>query len=137
MPESQAPKLSFSHAPVGGWVDEPPPCSTSEDMKLDNLPTYLYLFIHVDVDTHKWSKSCPQQSGPSTNSGSSPLPPCPETPHVAPPTAPSHSQNGQAGARGEVIPAKTALLVHTSFAMQWEEGGRGGENLHFKHLHLL
>lgn len=75
--------------------------------------------------------------GGMANSGSSPLPPCPETPHVAPPPAPSHLQSGQAWALGEFLPAKTAPLVRTSFAMYWEEGGRGGENLPFKHLHIF
>lgn len=46
-------------------MDEPPPRITSEDVMSDNLPAYLYLFIHVDVYTRKWSKSCPLHSGPS------------------------------------------------------------------------
>lgn len=30
---------------------------------------------------------------------------------------------------GEATPAKTASLVHTSFAVHWEQGSRGDENL--------
>lgn len=76
--------------------------------------------------------------GQGANSGSSPSPlPHLKTPCAVPPTDLSHPHNGQAQAGSEVIPAKTAPLVRTSFAMHWEEGGRGEENLHFKHLYVF
>lgn len=103
--------------------------------------TYLFPLMHIPTNGARPAHSIPAPSLPFgarvANSGPSPLPPCPRILHVAPLTAFSHPQNGQDQAPGEDIPAKTALFVCTSFAMHWEEGGSGGENLHFKHLHLF